>query len=117
VADATKSFCVHDSADDLPVEACHSGTPYDWLIRGPDAGSLESFCRWLANQVIVYLDAQPRARRLTARSRDRINELVRSGVSAGQAMKQAAEWEPTPPMSTACTWPIDGRGIRAMSCG
>jgi len=116
-ADSSKTFCVHDSADDLPIERCHSGTPYDWRILGVDGDSLESFCRWLANEVIAYLDAQPQARKLTARSRERINELVRSGVNAGEALKQAAEWEPTPAMSASCAWPIEGRGIRAITCG
>jgi hypothetical protein len=116
-ADATKRFCVHDSADDHPVERCHSGTPYDWQIHGIDGHSLEAFCRWLSGQVIAYLDAQPRARRLTDRSRERINELVRSGVSAAEAMKQACEWEPMAAMGAACTWPIEGRAIRPMSCG
>jgi len=102
------TFFIHDSRDDGTQDENRGGSVYEWHVHGPDEGTLTGFCRWLSERVIAWHRARPAPRRITARSRERINELLRGGMSASEAMSGAAEWEPTPDAADLA-WPIAGR--------
>ena len=78
---------------------------YDWRVTGPTQGEVTEFCQWLSAEVIRRVEAKGTARRLTAESRERINALLREGVSPGEATKRAAVWEETRPSAAQFTWP------------
>src|SRR6187551_1099903 len=65
----------------------------------PDSVHLRWFASsWLrlSRQVIAHWSEQPRPKRLTASSVQRVNQLVQEGHSMSEAMSRAAEWEAAP---------------------
>ncbi len=79
---------------------------YEWRVTGPTEEETTAFCRWLSGEVIKRVEARGSARRLTAESRERINALMREGVSPGEATKRAAVWEEARPSAAHFAWPI-----------
>jgi hypothetical protein len=111
IADSARdelTFFIHDSRGDGTQDENRGASVYEWHIHGPDERTLSGFCRWLSERVIARHRARPAPRRITARSREHINELMRGGMSASEAMSSSAEWEPTPDAADLA-WPIPGR--------
>jgi hypothetical protein len=79
---------------------------YDWHVNGSTETEVEDFCRWLSAAVAAWAMAQPGARRLTDASKERINALVRKGLSTIDATREAATWEEVPPSGKAFVWPL-----------
>lgn len=79
---------------------------YDWCVSGPTEVEVTAFCRWLSGEIIQRVQAKGATRRLTAESRERINALMREGLSPGEATKRAAVWEETRPSAAQFAWPI-----------
>lgn len=90
------TFLVHDSRDDGTRAQNRADTRYVWHVDAPDETTLREFCGWLSRAVIAYWSEQPRAKRLTPSSLERVNQLIREGRSTSEAMSQAAEWESAP---------------------
>jgi hypothetical protein len=83
---------------------------YDWHVAAKDDAALKDFCSWLAKETIKRVEAEPQPKRLTAASKEKVNELVAQGKSVADAMKVAAEWEIILPAAEAYKWPIPMEG-------
>jgi hypothetical protein len=101
---------VHDLQDEddpsFSLPRFRAQPVHDWCVTGPTQGEVTAFCQWLSAEVIRRVEAKGAARRLTAESRERINALMREGVSPGEATKRAAVWEETRPSGAEFAWPI-----------
>ncbi len=79
---------------------------YDWVVDGRDKAALDAFCRWLSAEIIEHVTTHPPPRRMTPESKAKINEMIAGGMSAGDAMKAAAEFEGATLALGDLVWPI-----------
>ncbi len=88
------------------LDAFRARQSYDWHVTGKDDACLKDFCTWLSREVIRRVEAEPQPKKLTARSKEKVNALIAQGKSVADAMKLAAEWEIIAPAAQAYKWPI-----------
>jgi len=109
-SDRDVRFFVHDLQDEddasFSLAQFRAKPRYDWYVGAPDRRTLDELCRWLSKEVIQCLIDQPPPRRMTAAAKAKINEMIAGGMSPGDAISAAAEWEQMRPVTEEFAWPI-----------
>lgn len=75
---------------------------YDWDIWAADEATARKFCTWLSQRVI---DKVREVKTLSPEGKAKLNELLRSGVSLADAIKQVPP-ESSDELARRFAWPI-----------